>query len=259
MTLWLHPHTIEQRDLISDHHVIVFNTSIPKPTLTTATISYRKLKEVNPTDIVHKVSLNATYPGLNGRVQAFNNQLITALDELAPLKTKRFNTQQTVPWSTDHVIELNRSMRRKEKIWKKCRRDDHWKAFTVDRNKYRQALKWAKKDVMSQQINDYGHDTKALYKLVSELTGSQSSNPLPDPTTESIAEEFADNFIDKIDKILSDLEKHDKYNPSHMTLKQTLLNFKPMTNEHVIRIIKSMATKSCESDPIPTAILQEGS
>ena len=36
----------EQKELISDHHIIVFNTSIPKPKLTTTTISYRKLKEV---------------------------------------------------------------------------------------------------------------------------------------------------------------------------------------------------------------------
>ena len=35
----------EQRDLISDHHIIVFNTSIPKPKLTTTTISYQKLKK----------------------------------------------------------------------------------------------------------------------------------------------------------------------------------------------------------------------
>ena len=35
---------------------------------------------------------------------------------------------------------------------------------------------------------------------MSELTGSKASNPLSDPTPESIAEEFADYFIDKIDK-----------------------------------------------------------
>ena len=70
--------------------------------------------------------------------------------------------------------------------------------------------------------------TVALYKLVSGLTGSQSSNPLPDPTTESIADEFVDYFIDKINKILCDLDKYDKFNPLHKTLKQTLSNFEPM-------------------------------
>ena len=106
---------------------------------------------------------------------------------------------------------------------------------------------------MSQQINDCGHDTKALYKLVFGIKGLQSGNLLPDPTTESIADEFADYLIDKINKIWSDLDKYDKYNPLHKTLKQTLSNFEPMTNEHVLRIINSMATKSCESNPIPTS------
>ena len=114
-----------------------------------------------------------------------------------------------------------------------------------------------KKDAMSQQINYCGHDTKALYKLVSGLADSQSSNPLPDSTTESIAEEFADYFIDKIDEIQSDLDKYDKYNPLHKKLKQTLSNFEPMTNEHVLGINNSMATKSCESDPIPTSFFKK--
>ena len=110
---------------------------------------------------------------------------------------------------------------------------------------------------MSQWINDCGHDTKALYKLMSGLTFSQSSSPLPDPTTESTVEKFPDYFIDKIDKIWSDLDKYDKYDPSHKTLKQTLSNFEPMTNEHVLRIINSTATKSCESDPISTSIFKK--
>ena len=42
-----------------------------------------------------------------------------------------------------------------------------------------------------------------------------------------------------------------------MTLKQSLSNFKPVTNEHVIRIINSMATKACDSDPIPTTIFKK--
>ena len=116
----------EQKDLVSDHHIIVFNTSITKCKLTTTTISNRKLKEVNPVDIAQKVSLNAVYPDLDSWVEAFNDQLMTALDKLAPLKIKRLNTQQTVPCFTDHIIDLKRSMQRK-KIWKKYRRDDHLK------------------------------------------------------------------------------------------------------------------------------------
>ena len=110
---------------------------------------------------------------------------------------------------------------------------------------------------MSQQIKDCHHNTKALYKLMSEITGSQLSNPLSNSTSESIAEEFANYFIDKINKICSDLDKHDKYKPSHMSLNQTLSNFKPITNDCVIRIINSMTTKSFESDPIPTTIFKK--
>ena len=90
-----------------------------------------------------------------------------------------------------------------------------------------------------------------------EITGSQPSNPLPNPISESIAEEFANYFIDKINKICSDLDKHGIYKPSHMSVNQKLSNFKPMTNDHVIRIINSMTTKTCESDPINTTIFKK--
>ena len=82
----------DQKDLILDHHIIVFNMSIPKSKLTTTTILYRKLKDVNPVVSGQKVSLNAAIPDLDSRVEAFNDQLMTALDKLAPLKTKRLNT-----------------------------------------------------------------------------------------------------------------------------------------------------------------------
>ena len=162
----------EKGDLISDHHIIVFSTSIPKPNLSTTAISYRKLKKINPTDFAQKISLNTTYPDLNSRIEALKGQLSKALNELALLTTKRLNARQTVPWFTDHIINLKRSMRRKEKKWKKYRGDDHWKAFTIERHKYRQALKQVKIDAMSQWIKDCGHNTKALYKLMSEITSS---------------------------------------------------------------------------------------
>ena len=92
---------------------------------------------------------------------------------------------------------------------------------------------------------------------MSEITSSQLSNPLPDPTSELIAEEFANYLIDKINKIHSDLDKHDKYKPLHISLNQALSNFKPVTNDHVIRIINSMTTKSCESDPIPITVFKK--
>ena len=80
---------------------------------------------------------------------------------------------------------------------------------------------------------------------------------MPNPTSESIAKDFADYFIGKINRICSDLDKHEKYKLLHISLNQTLSNFKPITNNSVIKIINSMTTKSCESDPIPNTIFKK--
>lgn len=45
-------------------------------------------------------------------------------------------------------------------------------------------------------------DSKKLYNLVSELTGTKSENPLPDSVADSkLADDFTDFFMNKIDKI----------------------------------------------------------
>ena len=59
-----------------------------------------------------------------------------------------------------------------------------------------------KKQFISNSIKQCGKDTKKLYKLVNALMGNSTENPMPKAKTdEELAQQFADFFLEKIQKI----------------------------------------------------------
>ena len=89
------------------------------------------------------------------------------------------------------------------------------------------------------------------------MTGNISENPLPDSESdEELANNFADFFIQMIQKKRDSLEHHMKYDPRKSTTRprEVLRWFIEVSEDEVKKIINGMATKSCESDPIPTSL-----
>ena len=85
----------------------------------------------------------------------------------------------------------------------------------------------------------------------------KSDNPLPKhENEENLANEFADYFIGKIEKIRQELDTNSKYTPSNDKI-PILSEFTEVTQDEVQKIIMNLATKNCELDPFPTSILKE--
>ena len=82
-------------------------------------------------------------------------------------------------------------------------------------------------------------------------------NPLPKTNSdEELANMFADFFEEKILTIRQRFKDIPQYQ-SMPELVPELCKFAPMTEEQVELIVKSMKTKSCELDPIPTHLLKQ--
>ena len=63
---------------------------------------------------------------------------------------------------------------------------------------------------------------KKLYKLVNNITGTNTANPMPpSKSDEVLAEEFADCFLNKIKTIRDTLDGYENYQPidDHKPLK----------------------------------------
>ena len=108
---------------ISDHKAVLFDTclSIRKAKVQRA-MSYRNIKKVEPEAFT---SLVASYPCPSSNASAadlvdhYNNCLSTALDSLAPLKTRTVSFVHSAPWFTPELRQMKSMGRRLERLSKK--------------------------------------------------------------------------------------------------------------------------------------------
>ena len=97
---------------------------------------------------------------------------------------------------------------------------------------------------------------KKLYKIVNDILGTNKEKPLPPSNDKNrLADEFANYFIDKIQKIRDQLDQYGKYILWHKEI-PILSQFNPLTREEVAKLISSMAIKSCKLDAITTSVLK---
>ena len=83
-------------------------------------------------------------------------------------------------------------------------------------------------------------------------------NALPDGiSNQELADQFAKYFINKIQMIKDNLNNYDKYHVDEAQHMPTLRKFEPLMEDEVTKIIMGMASKSYESDPVPTTLLKE--
>ena len=94
--------------------------------------------------------------------------------------------------------------------------------------------------------------------MVNEITSSTKDYLLPDGiSNQELADQFADYFINKIQLIRNSLDNYDKYCTELTSYIPTLAKFEPLREDEVAKIIMGMASKSCESVPVPTTLLKE--
>ena len=84
----------------------------------------------------------------------------------------------------------------------------------------------SKKINIANKVNQCNRDTRQLSRLVSKITSSTKDNPLPDgKSNQELADQFAENFIDKIKKIWNNLNSYDRYHVDEAVQAPTLGEF----------------------------------
>ena len=243
---------------VSDHNSIQCILNIPKEDCAQKGITYRKLKDVDLSQLVKDMSLEEIKTeNLDEMVEMLEENFSTALNNQAPEVTKVITERKKKPLFGDDLKQQKRIVRRREKVFRKYRLQSCWTALDRERKKYRKMLFEAKTASYSKQVKDYRGDMKGLYKIVNTLMGTSSNNPLPNHTSnKDLAEEFADFFMDKIQKIRDNLTENPTYEPTKKSTSR-LAEFRPFNQTEVKKIILSMKTKSCELDALPTKLLKE--
>ena len=105
------------------------------------------------------------------------------------------------PWFDKELYDQRRIMKNRERVWLKYQNATQWKAYTRERNRFNTMLKFKKHHSLHTLILESKHDTKKLYKLINNMISGKTQNPMPpNKTDKELANEFANHFLDKIEK-----------------------------------------------------------
>ena len=126
----------------------------------------------------------------------------------------------------------------------------------MERNHYNCIVQSKKRNNIQSEVIKAKGDTKQLYSIVGQITGSAKSSPLPEGKSNvELAKEFADFFLNKILTISKQFEEISPYMPTTKDI-PILQKFAPMSEKEVKEIIMSMKSRCCELDVFPTSLLK---
>ena len=108
--------------------------------------------------------------------------------------------------------------------------------------------------------------TKKVCQIANKLLFRSESSPLPDyKDITDLATEFNEYFINQITTIMYNLRPQDLSDTDQSILENHYLtdkhfgNFECLDEEQVQQLIKDTPTKTCNLDPLPTALVKEQS
>ena len=134
-----------QSMFVSDHNSIQCILNIPKENCIRKEITYRKLKDVDLSQLVKDMSLEEIKTeNLDQMVGMLEENFSTALNKQAPEVTKVITERKKKIWFGDDLKQQKRIVRRREKVFRKYRLQSCWIALNRERKKYRKMLFEAK-------------------------------------------------------------------------------------------------------------------
>ena len=194
---------------ISDDRLIILETSETKLDAKVKRHKIRKInvntihefcKKFNNDQIMQATTLEEVVSNMNG-------EMLQTLDLVAPTKVVKAKKRKPKPWYDKELKEQWKILKNRECKWFKYREDSHCQACKHERNRYINMLKLKKTHSLHQSVKQNSTDSKKLFKLINELTGNKDHNPLPAAKLNKVlAEEFAEFFLNKIEKIREQFE-----------------------------------------------------
>ena len=249
-------------EFLSDHRAIHCVLSIQKD------CSYlrKRIKKVDTTDLdVYEFRRQADLGAIHGEDvnqlwDQFVERATSTLSELTSTSEITITLRPKVPWMNTEVRAQKAIVRSREKIWKKYGDDHHWQALQRERKRYRSIINHHRTNAMTQKVLDCHKDSKKLYALVTNMTGTKVNNPMPDSTSDTdLANEFAKYFTDKIDKIREEQKVLPLFDTTMIRKNsaESIQKWNTPSLDYLRNVVKSMKNKQCDLDIIPTSLIKE--
>ena len=181
--------------------------------------------------------------------------ITSTIEEHAPTLRRKYITKKHKSWFDEEALKLKVQRRRAEKIWQRRKCELHKRLYLQAGKCYKKHLFQTKKKILRDKSNSGNNKTKTLYKITKSLTSDTSENTLPTATSpRELADIFANFFADKVTKIRSKFQNDENHQIPTRNCK-TLLNFQTITEEKLIKTIKTMKSTTSSNDPCNTEFI----
>ena len=205
---------IHSGPMLTDYAIVFGELNIKKLKATRDQVTVGKFSTI--TDEMLLDEFNGDIPfndqDLYQLIANLNDEFRCVIDTLAPPKELTLSTHPRQSWFNKSVKAQHKVVRNRERTWLKYKLNSNWIAYKKEQNIYNRLLTYSKHRSLSKEINDLIGNTTGLYKLTANLTGVTSQNPMPQGKTDmQLAEEFAEFFIDRVDKIHQQFQNTDAH------------------------------------------------
>ena len=250
---------------ISDHAFTSFHIKISRPPIHKSLIKFRAISRINHNKFREDlISLgndlkSSTTHDVTCSASDYDAKMTALLDKHAPQKSKLIIPRTCVAWFDKNAKDLKAKMRKQEKIWRKKKDPNELLKFKAIKKEYRHLIHSNKVLHFNKSINEASGNPKQLFAITMGLMGKTKTNHLPEANDDkALADEFADYFISKIEKIRNNLCQAPNYIPDN-TATSNFCVFNEVSNDTVLKVIQASKPTTCATDPLPSSLLKKHS
>lgn len=241
---------------MSDHSCVFFNINFPRDP---PPLRIRAQRRIINYDTAERFSALFDPCSLMGctdvdvLIQSFNDQCLSILDKVAPVKSSTVYHKKHCPWIDEAIQSFRRNCRKVERLWKSSKLEVyrlHLKELRVTLN---EMLRKARTCFFSQLISLNKHNPRILFDTINKIVSP--SSPQATVSSKSACNDFLHFFVNKIRDVrinispsLSQISACD-LSPAHCWS-----TFTPVTLHDITSLLHSLNPSSCPMDVVPTVI-----
>jgi exonuclease III len=257
--------TVRSSGKFSDHFCLTAQLRMEAPVRNCSNlIKFRKFTKINSSklcdDLVNSPLITCPLTSSTALYNQYHTTLTNLLDIHAPYQSK---TCKHTPnkWINQRILEAKRTKRQLERIWRKCKSTYNRSKLNKFTHYFNRLVREEKNKHYTELIDSSSSNPKKLWKAVNQILHRSPESALPPSTSDQVlADEFSCYFSNKIQNI------REKFPPITSTLNsdpepasnpEQLSEFLPVSEDEVLKMIKSSPQKSCSLDPWPTFLVIE--
>jgi hypothetical protein len=245
--------------LLSDHFLVVCETSLIKPSSKRKKMKTRNLKKIDMdgfcSDLSDSELVKHPPDDVEQLVSLYNSTLSSLLDTYAPEVERHVSDRPNTAWFSSSVASAKAVRRRAEKRWRRSGLVVDREIYQCARNQYSQEMRKAKSSYIQSVLE--AADSRKMFSVVDRLLGKEVDSPvLPELTEQDAANALSAFFIEKIETIRSGFgDSSDLPHVEPTFVGQPLTCFQPVSEDQLRKIISKANATSSDVDPVPTKIV----